>query len=271
MKKMLVVILPFFTACSMISEKSALQKANIQSDGNSYVSFVEDNDLWKEDDINAKSGITKEVFEKVIAAGLKIYKPIATANNESLSIKNNWDDATVNANCSRYFGSVTINMYGGLARREEVNMEGFALVLCHELGHAYGGRPYISDWQKMSAEGQSDYYGTHDCLRKVLPTLWAEEGKEDGFVEAYPETKCAEVFGANSADYAMCLRQLSGSQSLGNLLAAIKQEPVPSFETPDQTVVEETNLSYPATIQCRVDTYHNGTLNMDRPKCWFKD
>ena len=75
----------------------------------------------------------------------------------------------VNANCMRNNGVVTVNMYGGLARRPEVTPEGFALVLCHELGHAYGGTPYIFQQAQIAAEGQADYYGEQTCLKALLP------------------------------------------------------------------------------------------------------
>jgi hypothetical protein len=69
----------------------------------------------------------------------------------------------------------------------------------------------------------------------------------------------------------ICERDLAGSYSLGKLLSVIKNEPQPEFETPDQFVTDTTMTSYPKTVQCRLDTYHAGSLNLDRPKCWFKD
>lgn len=207
------------------------------------------------------------MFNKIIDAGLEVYKPFADRNNETLTINRKWDDSTVNANTSRFFGSVTLNMYGGLARRPEVTAEGFALVMCHELGHAYGGTPYIQEWQKMSAEGQSDYYGAKECLQKVLPKVEMPSVT----ATSYTERRCKERGAIGTDVYNICIRQLDGSQSLGKLLAAIKKVPEPNFETPDTTVVTQTELSYPKTIQCRLDSYHNGTLLLDRPKCWFKN
>lgn len=229
-------------------------------------SWVEDNDLWQEDDLYGGKGITEEQFKNAIELGHLFYDPIAEQNNESLTINGNWTDSTVNANCSRnpFGGGVTINMYGGLARREEVNLEGFVLVLCHELGHAYGGLPYIQTWTRMSAEGQADYIGAKECQKKVIGKML-----DTSFATPpYVQEKCDEVFGGNSE---VCVRQMSGAQSLGNLLAVLKKVDPPSFETPDPTVVDKTELSYPKTIQCRLDTYHNGILNGKRPACWFKD
>ena len=223
--------------------------------------FAEDNDLWMQDNLNAKSAVTQEMFDKIIDAGVAVYKSNAADNNETLTVNHGWTDATVNANTSRWFGSVTINMYGGLARRSEVNPEGFALVLCHELGHAYGGLPYIQAANRLSAEGQSDFYGAGVCLKKVL----AKAGitVESGTIVPYWAEKC----GTDKS----CLTGLSAGMSLGTLLSVLKNEPQPQYETPDTTQVDTTQVSYPATIQCRTDTYHNGVLGLDRPRCWFKN
>lgn len=252
-----------FSAVAMVSISTSLAAF---AGGASYHKFVEDNDLWKQDSFDKKGGLTQEVFDTIIDTAQELYKPDADAHFEKLTVNHKWDDSTVNADTMRFFGTVTINMYGGLARRDEVTPEGFALVLCHELGHAYGGSPYINQILMMSAEGQSDYYGAKACLSRVLPKLH-EKGlaSEDDYIQA----KCGEVF-PDDAGHGLCVRKMNAAMSLGKLLAAIKNEPVPQFETPDQTQVDETLTSYPATIQCRLDTYHNGALNYDRPRCWFK-
>ena len=223
------------------------------------------NDLWKEDVLN-KSNAGEEVFSHIIDIAYDLYKPLADMNNESLTINKKWNDPTVNANCSRFMGTVTINMFGGLFRRQEITPEGFALVLCHEIGHAYGGTPYLSTWRKMSAEGQADYYGAKDCHHNIMDKLNLQES-EVGPLSFIDET-CDEHF--TGKRYDTCVRGLQSGQSLANLLATIKKEDQPSYLTPDPTVVNETLLSYPATIQCRLDTYYAGVLQQSRPLCWFK-
>jgi len=225
-----------------------------------------DNDLWKEDKID-KTNTGQEMFNKVIDATYKIYKPLADANNESLVINKKWSDSTVNANVTRYWGTVYINMYGGLFRRPETTVEGFALVLCHEIGHAYGGTPYIRAYNKLSAEGQADYYGAKECLHQVLKELNLSEYELEPTY--FMEDTCEKAYTGDRAD--SCVRSLIGGQSLGNLLATLRKVDQPSYQTPDPTVVEETLVSYPETVQCRLDTYLRGTLNQSRPNCWFKD
>ena len=227
-----------------------------------------ENDLWKQDFLD-KSVDGEEMFNKIIDTAYEIYKPISeAAGDSSLTINNKWEDSTVNANAMRLFGYAVINMYGGLARRPEITNEGFALVLCHELGHLYGGTPYLSAWRKMSAEGQADYYGAKTCLKKILKKLNLEDSEL--IPTEYMERTCYNIFPIQE-DSDLCIQTMIGGQSLGNLLATIKEEEIPNYETPDPTIVEETLLSYPATIQCRLDTYHNGNLGLNRPACWFKD
>jgi hypothetical protein len=232
-------------------------------------SFAPENDLWMEDNLEATGGITKEVFNQVIDAALEIYAPMAKQNNEKIQVNRKWDDSTVNANVRRSGGLVEINMFGGLARRAEVTPDGFALVLCHELGHAYGGTPYIQAASRMSAEGQADYYGNSACMDNVTLKVQTDIGTLA--VTKYMAQRCSEKNQANSADYNTCIRELAAGQSLGNLLSTLmKEKKAPDYETPDPTVVSKTLTSYPKTVQCRLDTYFAGAMDLDRPACWFK-
>jgi hypothetical protein len=210
--------------------------------------------------------IQAPVFNKIIDAGLVAYKKEAEDREEVLRINKLWTDGTVNANVSRskkYGGVVTINMYGGLARHPLINESGFAIVLCHELGHAYGGAPFVYIPTELSAEGQADYVATEACYRRVfalVPELQVEEESYEPFIEE----QCGE-------DLA-CKNGLVGSKGLAELLAELmgKKEKV-SFETPDPYVTPRTMLSYPRTAQCRLDSYFLGMMKMPRPPCWFKD
>lgn len=232
---------------------------------NSYAktSFMPENDLWKEDCISCKSinGLDQQTFENIIDVAYGIYKTLADTNKEKLVINKNWTDSTVNANCGRYMGTVTVNMYGGLARRSEVTPEGFTLVLCHELSHAYGGAPYIRPTTKMSAEGQADYMSTFECAKKVFKEL------NTGGLGLDPTQFMVNTCKGNQT----CLSSLVGGQSLGKLLSVLSKENIPDYETPDTTIVPKTLLSYPDTTQCRLDTYFAGTMSLKRPACWFKN
>jgi hypothetical protein len=224
-------------------------------------SWVEDNDLWMEDNIDfVDNGMTEELFNKIIDIGKEIYAETAKEWNETLIVNPLWTNSTINANASRDGNGWTeINMYGGLSRRSEVIPIGFALVLCHELNHLYGGTPYIDVELKMSGEGQADVSGAGWCLKNIVEKL-NDTTKID--ITDYMKKVCNND--------SVCIQQLAGGNSLGTLLSVLNKEKIPNYETPDKTIVKKTNTSYPRTTQCRLDSYHNGTLGLERPKCWFK-
>ena len=238
---------------------TALLLATASSCGGQPTSFMPENDLHLED-VYFKSAAGEEMFDRIIDIAAEEYRGLADDNNERLIINKRWNDSTVNADVSRRWGTVYINMYGGLYRRPEVTPEAFALVVCHELGHAYGGSPYIYRSTEMSAEGQADYYGARECLRRVISHF--EETPEAAEMDLpYAEDVCEEEG---------CVRGLKAGYGLGWLLQALTGEDSVSYETPDETEVSETELSYPATTQCRLDTYRAGILYEERPRCWFK-
>lgn len=121
---------------------------------------------------NAKSVYTidQTEFNAVIDKVTAIYDPVVTQMGGELSVERNWDDGTVNAYASRRGGTWNIHMFGGLARHEAITSDGFALVVCHELGHHIGGAPKKGGWFGTWAtnEGQADYFSTLKCLRKVF-------------------------------------------------------------------------------------------------------
>jgi hypothetical protein len=235
--------------------------------------FAPDNDLHLEDALEADVNVSEVLFNQVIDAALEYYTPVSKMVGDSgIVINRNWDDRTVNANCRRgLLRRVTINMYGGLARRPEVTGDSFALVLCHELGHAYAGSPYIQSFLRMSAEGQADYFAANACLQHILPKIPAPSehmlANDNGTIRE----KCNAVTALGTPEHTLCVRRLSAGFGLGKLLSAMTDEEAPQYNTPDPTIVPKTLLSYPATTQCRLDTYLAGTFNRTRPACWFKN
>jgi hypothetical protein len=220
-----------------------------------YAGFLPENFLWMEDGF-VNGNFTEEEFTLITEVGSDLYQREADRRGEILSVVGRWEDSTVNAYMSRYKDEVVVTMFGGLARRPEITAEGFALVLCHELGHAYGGKPYINAENEIAAEGQADYYGARVCMRRMFAALQFPFSPTD-----FIKRTCA-------GDQA-CEVTLGAGESTASLLALLSRERKPSYQTPDRTVVRRTNLSYPKTVQCRLDSYFNGTLDRPRPRCWF--
>lgn len=259
--------------------------------------FIPDNNMNIPVSAMQRGGISEEEFNAVIDKYEAIYAPIVSEMGGKLKIFRNWEDGTVNASAMRLGGWV-VNMYGGLARHEKITTDGFALVLCHEIGHHLGGAPKVTSfpWINMwaSNEGQADYFATLKCLRKGFLNDNNAEIVSQMVVPTALATACAETY-SDEAEKNICIRSGMAGMSVSSLFAAMKKEPEPRFDTPDIKVVKKTDHAHPA-YQCRLDTYFQGAIcdksfNEDvsqkdevqgtchgstgyqkglRPLCWFK-
>lgn len=209
------------------------------------------------------ANMTKAEFDGAIEKARQFYEPIVRSHGGRLVINGRWTDDTLNANASQFFGTWNINMYGGLARHPDMTLDGFALVLCHELGHHLAGFTFRKGggfggtW--AANEGQSDYFATQSCARELWASETAENAKYRGKVVPTVERACNEMW-ATVEEQDLCYRINAGGRSLANVLSALKEDPVkPEFETPDSNKVNKVDDSHPEA-QCRLDTYYAGSL-----------
>jgi len=226
-------------------------------------SFVEDDIKLEPSIIIQNENISESDFYALVDVAQNVYQQYALENSlKPLSIYSDYQNNTVNASCTPQLNSYYINIYGGLAKHPDMTFDALALVLCHELGHAYGGKPdKLSPVFKVSVEGQADFYATQACMAKILPYFPQEHPWAPTL---WMKTKCQ-----NEKDPLFCQRVLHAGLSVGKLLSFLKKQPIPQYETPDMTQVRKTLKSYPQTIQCRLDTYALGILQKERPRCWY--
>jgi hypothetical protein len=108
----------------------------------------------------------------------------------------------------------------------------------------------------------ADWYSTRHCLKRIwerVPRLQ----KLEPLYEPYIETNCVP-------GDSLCRNGLEGARGLTMLLDFLMgNEEIAAFETPDPTVVNKTVLSYPATVQCRLDSYVAGIFGQPKSRCWF--
>lgn len=249
-------------------------------------SFLPENDLWKEDSIyKAKSNIDEQTFYQITSAAQIIYTPIIEGMGKDFTVNADWNDSTVNAYASQRGSKWAISFFGGLARRPEVTPEGFALVVCHEIGHHLAGYPNYPD-SPMSNEGNSDFFSTASCARKIF----AKDSplKLPFISELRAITACNRH--ATFDDREICKRSYVGGLSLAHLLANLGRQKLPKYETYSRKRVRVTRDSHP-DAQCRLDTYYWGAMCKakwddssipetkddflnnscpNRPACWFK-
>ena len=242
-----------FILASLVVSQSAFTCTKDGTEG-----FLPKNDLWISTDAKEISTITETEFHSVIDRIEKMYAPIVAQYGGDLKVVRKWNDGTVNAYAEQEGKVWKVSMFGGLARHRTITPDGFALVVCHELGHHIGGAPkYVSDaW--ASNEGQSDYFATMKCLRRV----WEQDDNEaivaKMTVPKFLESSCAKAW-STSADRALCIRNGMAGDSVAKLFASLSWGRAPKFDTPDTSVVSSTNDNHPAT-QCRLDTYFQGSL-----------
>jgi len=227
-----------------------------------FATFLPPNDLYKQDRILGfdQTTMTEGEFNQVIDRVYSAMEPSVRLHGGVLSVSRLWTDSTVNANSMQFFSQWHVNMYGGLARRPEMNQDGFTLVMCHEMGHHLGGFPFVGNFigRWAASEGQADYFATQVCARKVWAESKAENAKYRFDVAPKVKEKCDESW-KNQDDQNLCYRIARGARALAFLLHTLKKDSDPDFSTPDPLIVTKTNTTYPS-VQCRMDTYLNGAL-----------
>lgn len=271
--------------------------------------FVPENDLYIPANMKGLTGgITEEQFNAVIDKVETLYAPIVASKGGVLKVVRKWNDGTVNAYALRTGKTWEVDMFGGLARHSTITEDGFALVVCHEIGHHIGGAPKkggatsgggwwggstgTSSW--ATNEGGADYFATLKCLRNAFmndnnATIVKNLNAPKVLVDA-----CKKTY-KNKDDANICIRGGMAGKSVSDLFSVLGKLPETKFETPDTKVVTKTDDNHPKA-QCRLDTYFQGAicdadLNTDvsdtdenkgvcsvvngdkignRPLCWFK-
>ena len=249
--------------------------ANAQIDKTHW--FMEDNDLWKDDNL-AATNITEADFNSILDVIETLYTPIFKKFGATFNLERDWADSTVNAWANQSGSTWTVHMYGGMARRSELSVAGFALVACHEIGHHLAGYPLYASSNWASNEGQSDYYANMICAQQAFSSLPVPSTTQ------LMRDKCDTAW-TQQGQREACYKGLHGGLGLGALLAKLGGSSNPQYETPDQSRVTTTSDSHPKA-QCRVDSYlagatcnksydqgkiprQDGAVCDNRPRCWF--
>lgn len=200
--------------------------------------------------------VTEQDFNNALDHVAQIYGPIISSMGRQLVINKLWDNPDVNAVAYQQGRTWFVDMYGGLARHPAMTIEGVYLVACHELGHHLGGSPKYSqsDSRWASVEGQSDYFATLKCLKKVFANSNNQIINEDPLARQH----CSQSY-SDAVDIDICVRSVMGGLAGARMFQQLSGGPVPRLDTPDRQTVPRTQESHPA-YQCRLDTYFQGAL-----------
>ena len=241
---------------------------------------------------SAQAAISKDAFDQVLDLVESAYSQDFLALNQRLRIDRYWQSDNKKASAWKIEDDQgelsTIRLDGGIARHIEITNDAFLFIVCHEDGHHLAGTPRI--W-KFSVEGQADYFGASECMRRLLPRLSEEDQVPYTPAAKIVRSKCAQVF-ANQDERTQCIRIAWAGEALSRFFAESKELPSPNFEIRDQTIVVGVTLGA-ASPQCRLDTYLAAALcdhanNTDakpgqrwlcrgandpavRPACWFAE
>jgi len=209
-----------------------------------------------------------------------------------------WLDGTVNAYATRSVDAWNVHINGGIARAKGMTDDGFALIVCHEIGHHLGGAPRTKLFEGWpSAEGQADYFATSKCLKRYYAELGL--GEEDLSLNnsSIPQkvlVDCNSVY-KNLSDLKVCVRSQMAALDFAHFLNSLPDVRTPvMLEVVDAKVVKGTNVNAYPRPQCRFDTLYQGSLcaihsdvatsDTDakighcndeskpgtRPRCWYK-
>ncbi len=241
----------------------------------------------------------REKTDDIIRDFKRIFAPyVKDKLGKELKIMNDWENPKVNAHATKDDnGNPLIKLNGGMVRHPDMKTEGIYFILCHELGHFFGGAPrqYRGRSEKRSwssAEGQADYFAATKCLPKVFDQL-ALTGAHDNLVADPSDQKEVDKICSDRICSKILLAGLSATKVFSTLKPWWK---IPSFKTPNKSRVGLTELSHPDP-QCRLDTIVSGSfcnkrdvdfhptnpnigacikqesqrrLEGSRPNCWYK-
>lgn len=240
-------------------------------------------------------GISESEFMRISSEIEAIYSPEVSSRGGKLNVQKAWASSEVNAYAQRENGEWRVILLGGIARHKHQTADGFALIVCHEIGHHLGGFPRYDgiDIGWATNEGQSDYFSTMKCLRRY----WQDSDNAAAIASKEIPQKLLDECGQNwlwNRDEALCIRSGMAGLAAANLFASLAWfSKSPKFETPDTKFVNSTYGAHPKA-QCRLDTYFQGSLcearieeemssevkgschetlghkNGMRPRCWFK-
>lgn len=164
-----------------------------------------------------------------------------------------------------------IFLFSGYAKIPGMDITGLAMTLCHELGHGIGGNPKKMSDEKVpaSVEGQADYFAARFCIKRILKHLPNINAKP---FNSFVQKRCMDRY-KNLNDQEMCYRAFRVLEK-ERLFFRMKEGggEETSFDRTDPTVVKSVDLDpyfYPEP-QCRLDTMINGLLELERPRCWWK-
>lgn len=199
--------------------------------------------------------LPKKRFHALINLMQEEFQYLAERNGRRLQFLVDYNEDWAQAFARRWETDQVI-VYGGISGLKNGTEDSFVMILCHELGHLYGGKPYSDDYNKLSVEGQADYWSTSYCWKEIMPKLSERTPSELSLRQCNFDVTCA--------------RGVDAGKVVTAFYADNRNIAHPRIETPNLNQVQETLKVHPGP-QCRLDTLFNGLRGEMRPLCWFHE
>ncbi|WP_413586789.1 hypothetical protein [Bdellovibrio sp. HCB274] len=212
--------------------------------------------------------ITQTAFAEVSESDFSGLISLFQKQYPGIEFQGSWDSDTVNAQAMRFDDARLIVMSGGLAREQATTLDSLAIMVCHEVGHHLGEKPYFPGsfgapgW--AAGEGAADYYSIHSCFNKMAPAIAEQNITLPPSYEYDLKQLCL-----GQPDPRVCRRALIAGFIIAKLQWQVLANGAaePKFSATDSSRVSSTLLDY-GSPQCRLDTFIASATNSARPTCW---
>ena len=207
--------------------------------------------------------------EQIINDAKAIYEPLSiTTFNKPLYFRIN-ESSTVGGSAHHETDHLAIILDKGLLITPRLTPDGFRMLICHELGHLFGGAPrknVPAEWEGptaedglslLTSEGQADYYASLVCFRKLLEIESSLSPKPDyQRAGARLKQKCETLAGYKKQKLQTCLRTGLAGEDFLKLTFDFSI----SCEKADDSIAPHLIRDFYPDRQCRLDTIVNGAL-----------
>ncbi len=230
-----------------------------------------------------------------------LYEPIAKAQSQSFSIEINETSMAQSGGAESDNQKLKVTLDRGLLQSSRLTPDGLRILICHELGHLFGGSPRRNppfEWDGvlasdgltfMSSEGQADYYASSVCFRQLVAGQDHQKALISlGQNSARVSQLCKASHSESPQNAMICQRAAYGALNM-LLLAA---DFLISLDKQDTTSAPALIRNLYPERQCRLDTFVAGALcrkkfptildmidsekndcdqeEAKRPKCWYR-
>jgi hypothetical protein len=186
--------------------------------------------------------------EEILETARKVYAPVSLKEfNKPLIIKIAENDS-ISGSADHGHDSLIVEINTGVLKAPRLNPDALRMLVCHELGHLFGGDPKKDapyEWEGptgpdgrslLSAEGQADFFAGLECFRKLT-------------VKKVSSSRIAKA----GLDF----------------LNLVKVFPI-AINTQDLSVTPKLIRNFYPSRQCRLDTIVLAARGESRPDCWYK-